>query len=152
MDEVFITISDTTFALIEERIKKIKRLFGEKQSNITSTDAFIETLLLKYIRDKDKEDNDTSDNSGTNWVTFRRENFTTIYHASNGKCFYCDKHLTRATATIDHKYAPIRGGQNTLINCALSCAWCNQDKGILTPDEYSYKQLTNKAKGINPPR
>ena len=114
-------------------------------------DFFINKVLIKYIKRVTEEVNRNSGNTGIAWRNFRKEYFDTIYRRDDKQCKYCTIYLSSQDATLDHILSPMRGGLNELSNMALACSWCNKDKGILTADEYRYKQLDNTCKGIYPP-
>lgn len=52
-----------------------------------------------------------------------------LFHRDNGKCQYCDIHLTKDVATIDHVLPVSKGGTTTWDNCVLCCKSCNSKKG-----------------------
>lgn len=61
----------------------------------------------------------------------------------NNRCAYCHADLTYARNeglciefTIDHILPRILGGTDDLENLALSCFTCNNDKGILTEEQF----------------
>lgn len=51
-----------------------------------------------------------------------------LLEAFDHKCFYCGTELTFDTATKDHLIPRINGGHHGLMNLALSCYRCNQEK------------------------
>jgi 5-methylcytosine-specific restriction endonuclease McrA len=55
------------------------------------------------------------------------------------KCAYCDE----PSETIDHVIPRHRGGTDDLSNLIGACAFCNQSKGALTPEEF---RLVREAK------
>lgn len=147
---VKISISDKTYSNLKLRLTELRLAYGNK-IGFKYTDDFAEHLLdshLEKIRNKKKSQHP---NTGTDWTAYRRLVFDVIYERDGGKCCYCSKSLTRTDATIDHIVPPIRGGQNMTENLCVACKWCNGDKGVLTAEEYHYKQLANAAKGIYPP-
>lgn len=119
-----------------------------KDRDITN---FINKLLVKYADKKEAELSQNIGNSGIVWMKFRKQYFNDIYIRDKGRCLYCTSRVKRDEATLDHCLSPLRGGLNTLENVVLSCHWCNQDKSILTVEEYAYKQLANANKGIYHP-
>lgn len=52
------------------------------------------------------------------------------------RCVYCNKELTIAQATLDHKYPLSRGGTNERNNLAIACRCCNSSKHDKTAEEY----------------
>lgn len=58
-----------------------------------------------------------------------------IFSASKGFCFYCGKHIHRATFTIDHVWPLSKGGTNILTNQVAACGPCNFEKGDSLPTE-----------------
>jgi HNH endonuclease len=57
-----------------------------------------------------------------------RENRLKIYERDNYKCTYCDKQLTRFTATLDHITPVSQGGDNSAENLKTACLQCNSRK------------------------
>lgn len=57
-----------------------------------------------------------------------RENRLKIYERDNYHCTYCDKQLTRFTATLDHVTPISEGGDNSYDNLKTSCLQCNSRK------------------------
>jgi len=52
-------------------------------------------------------------------------------------CTYCGKTITNPDDfTMDHKTPLARGGHTVLSNLTPACLHCNQEKGMLTADEY----------------
>ncbi|MGO9240839.1 MAG: HNH endonuclease [Bryobacteraceae bacterium] len=57
-----------------------------------------------------------------------RENRVKVFERDAYKCRYCDKQLTRFTATLDHVTPPGDGGDNSLGNLVTACLGCNSRK------------------------
>ncbi|SRR5258706_7633879 len=57
-----------------------------------------------------------------------RANRLKIYERDNYRCTYCDKQLTRFTATLDHVTAVSHGGDNSANNLKTACLQCNSRK------------------------
>jgi hypothetical protein len=57
-----------------------------------------------------------------------RENRIRVYERDGYKCRYCEKQLTRFTATLDHIKAVAEGGDNSFENLVTSCLSCNSRK------------------------
>ncbi len=57
-----------------------------------------------------------------------RENRLKIYERDNYRCTYCDKQLTRFTATLDHITPVGEGGDNSAENLTTACLQCNSRK------------------------
>ena len=57
-----------------------------------------------------------------------RENRTKIYERDLYKCRYCEKQLTRFTATLDHVRPVAEGGDNSFENLVTACLACNSRK------------------------
>jgi hypothetical protein len=57
-----------------------------------------------------------------------RENRIKVYERDDYKCRYCDKQLTRFTATLDHVRPVAEGGDNGLENLVTACLGCNSRK------------------------
>lgn len=60
---------------------------------------------------------------------------TDLFARDSGTCQYCEKKLTRETATVDHVMPRSRGGLTSWENCVISCNDCNCKKGNRTPGE-----------------
>jgi len=59
-----------------------------------------------------------------------------VIHARTGRCYLCEKALSLADATLDHKVPLSRGGDHSYENCDVACGVCNSRKGAMTPEEY----------------
>ncbi len=57
-----------------------------------------------------------------------RENRIKVYERDAYKCRYCEKQLTRFTATLDHVTPVAEGGDNGLENLVTACLGCNSRK------------------------
>jgi hypothetical protein len=57
-----------------------------------------------------------------------RENRIKVYERDGYKCRYCEKQLTRFTATLDHVRAVAEGGDNSFENLVTACLNCNSRK------------------------
>jgi hypothetical protein len=57
-----------------------------------------------------------------------RENRQKIYERDNYHCAYCNKQLTRFTATLDHITPVSEGGNNSAENLKTACLQCNSRK------------------------
>lgn len=57
-----------------------------------------------------------------------RENRLRVFERDGYKCFYCDKQLTRFSATLDHVHPVSEGGDNSLENLVTACLQCNARK------------------------
>jgi hypothetical protein len=57
-----------------------------------------------------------------------RENRVKIYERDNYHCSYCDKQLTRFTATLDHVTPVSEGGDNGAENLKTACLQSNSRK------------------------
>lgn len=65
----------------------------------------------------------------------------TLIHQQDGKCFYCDKSLTKELATIDHLLPISRGGTHHIGNLVAACEDCNLDKSDSTYEEYMAREV-----------
>ncbi len=59
-----------------------------------------------------------------------RENRIKIYERDNYHCKYCEKQLTRFTATLDHVHPVKSGGDNSYHNLVTCCLDCNSKKNM----------------------
>jgi hypothetical protein len=57
-----------------------------------------------------------------------RENRIRVYERDGYICRYCQKQLTRFTATLDHVKPVAEGGDNSLENLLTACLGCNSRK------------------------
>jgi len=57
------------------------------------------------------------------------ENREKVFERDRFKCHYCQKQLTRFTATLDHIQPVSRGGDNSLSNLVTACLHCNSRRG-----------------------
>jgi hypothetical protein len=57
-----------------------------------------------------------------------RENRMKVYERDGYSCRYCQKQLTRFTATLDHVKPIAEGGDNSLENLITACLGCNSRK------------------------
>jgi hypothetical protein len=57
-----------------------------------------------------------------------RESRIKVYERDAYKCRYCDKQLTRFTATLDHVTPVAEGGDNSFENLVTACLGCNSRK------------------------
>jgi len=64
-----------------------------------------------------------------------RENRIRVYERNAYKCRYCDKQLTRFTATLDH-VTPVAEGGNGFENLVTACLGCNSRKNKLPVGDF----------------
>ena len=57
------------------------------------------------------------------------ENRNKVFERDGYQCHYCQKQLTRFTATLDHIQPVSRGGDNSFTNLVTSCLHCNSRRG-----------------------
>jgi hypothetical protein len=76
------------------------------------------------------------------------ENRLRIFERDDYRCHYCQKQLTRFTATLDHIQPVSRGGDNSYENLVTACLHCNSRRGnravmdMYVEDSSSVKPLT----------
>ncbi len=58
-----------------------------------------------------------------------RENRLKIFERDAYKCHYCQKQLTRFSATLDHIQPVSKGGDNSFDNLVTGCLHCNSERG-----------------------
>jgi len=58
-----------------------------------------------------------------------QENRLKIFERDGYKCHYCQKQLTRFSATLDHIQPVSRGGDNSYENLTTACLHCNSERG-----------------------
>ena len=54
--------------------------------------------------------------------------------SKNAHCYWCDKPLTKETATLDHVIPISRGGLNNANNYVIACEPCNSGRGNSMPE------------------
>jgi hypothetical protein len=69
-----------------------------------------------------------------------RENRLKVYERDNYLCRYCNKQLTRFTATLDHVTPVAEGGDNTLGNLVTACLDCNSRKNVRPLGDFLVEQ------------
>lgn len=57
------------------------------------------------------------------------ENRLKVFERDNYRCHYCDKQLTRFTATLDHIQPVSEDGDNSYENLTTACLHCNSRRG-----------------------
>jgi CRISPR/Cas system Type II protein with McrA/HNH and RuvC-like nuclease domain len=57
------------------------------------------------------------------------ENRTRVFERDNYQCHYCNKQLTRFTASLDHIQPVSEGGDNSFDNLVTACLHCNSRRG-----------------------
>lgn len=69
-----------------------------------------------------------------------KENRLKVFERDSFKCYYCDKQLTRFSATLDHIQPISEYGDNSFDNLVTACLHCNSKRGakpvmnIIAPD------------------
>ncbi|MHC4697020.1 MAG: HNH endonuclease [Planctomycetota bacterium] len=58
-----------------------------------------------------------------------KENRKKVFERDGYKCRYCDKQLTRFSATLDHAQPVSEGGDNSYENLTTACLHCNSGRG-----------------------
>lgn len=149
--KAMITIKNEIIDRLEDRLNKLRKAFGYRGCQVKDVSELANLYLEKKLNSLDHKENIGNTNAGVSWKKFREIHFNEIYMRDKGRCVYCKKRLARDESTLDHDLPVIRNGASTIKNVLLSCTWCNGDKGLLTKEEYYYKQLHNAARGIYPP-
>lgn len=62
----------------------------------------------------------------------------------NGKCVYCDKHISKKQATLDHWVPKRDGGLGGPHNYVLACQPCNVRKGCTEGYVFKLGLMTSK--------
>ena len=57
------------------------------------------------------------------------ENRHKVFERDGYKCHYCEKQLTRFSATLDHIQPVSKGGDNSFENLVTACLHCNAERG-----------------------
>ena len=76
-------------------------------------------------------------------IRISREN---IYLRDQGRCGYCGRHMSRASATYDHVIPRAQGGQSSWGNLVLACVFCNKSKAARTPEQAGMRLRETPAK------
>ena len=68
-------------------------------------------------------------------------------------CTYCGKQITKPEDfTQDHQLPLSRGGKTEPSNLVPACMHCNEEKGMLTADEYmavlNYRKMKGEQNGM----
>lgn len=138
-------IEDNLIKQIEARVEEINTLFPQ---NPVTFKFLLNKIIHKYLERTKLKKNTTA---SAKWINFRKANGRRLWRENKHKCFYCQQVVTYDKITLDHKMPVGRGGRLLdLSNIVVACRWCNQDKDILSDEEYFYKQLVNASKGIKP--
>ncbi|TAL69161.1 MAG: HNH endonuclease [Bacteroidetes bacterium] len=58
-----------------------------------------------------------------------KENRLKVFERDSFKCHYCNKQLTRFSATLDHIQPVSEGGDNSFDNLVTACLHCNSKRG-----------------------
>ncbi len=58
-----------------------------------------------------------------------KENRYKVFERDSYKCYYCEKQLTRFSATLDHIQPVSKGGDNSFDNLVTACLHCNSKRG-----------------------
>jgi len=69
-----------------------------------------------------------------------------VYIRDEHKCQFCERHLGKNTATIDHIIPRSRGGNTSYENCVACCKPCNNKKGDKKPSEVGMLLLRKPKK------
>jgi len=81
----------------------------------------------KMKANKENQQTHTADENEADFYNVR-ENRLKIFERDEYLCKYCDKQLTRFTATLDHITPVSEGGDNTKDNLVTACLSCNSKK------------------------
>lgn len=91
----------------------------------------IESALSRYYNIKMSE---------YEYSKWRKLIFEEIYYRDGGMCLWCHQYISKEDATLDHLIPIGRGGKKLAKeNITICCQQCNNDKGMLLPEEYLYK-------------
>ncbi len=72
-----------------------------------------------------------------------RENRQKVYERDNYHCRYCQKQLTRFTATLDHVQPVAEGGDNSFGNLVTACLDCNSRKNVRPLGDFLAERVVN---------
>jgi 5-methylcytosine-specific restriction endonuclease McrA len=67
---------------------------------------------------------------------YTKQEWLQLLAAYRYRCAYCNRKLTRKTASADHVVPLGRGGTNWIANIVPSCLSCNQRKNFLTAKQF----------------
>lgn len=60
----------------------------------------------------------------------------TVIRLGEHRCALAGPHCTTVATTVDHWVPLASGGANAMVNLRAACERCNQDKGVMMPDEW----------------
>ncbi len=72
----------------------------------------------------------------THGSLWRRLYLGQLYRDQKGICYYCQRWIKRAAATIDHLTPLSRGGPDQPFNMCMACRKCNEEKDDMTAEEF----------------
>ena len=93
--------------------------------NLPEEVPFCEELMRKSV---EKEVDEIDTNKELDYYNVQ-ENRLKIFERDGYKCYYCQKQLTRFSATLDHIQPVSRGGDNSYENLTTACLQCNSERG-----------------------
>lgn len=76
-----------------------------------------------------------------------------LYEKQRGKCPYCGDSLYDLAVTdgdnlaVDHIVPFSKGGESTLSNYAIACAWCNRRKRTQSAEDFREQMRTYRENG-----
>jgi HNH endonuclease len=73
------------------------------------------------------------------------ENRLKVFERDGYKCHYCNKQLTRFSATLDHIQPVSKGGDNSYHNLVTACLHCNSERGNKPIMDFVVNPLTKNT-------
>lgn len=116
---------------LSKKYRELAKVLSIRYQKKLKPNFFIERALNHYYNKKIQE---------TEFKKWRYEIFDEIYERDGGMCLWCHQYITKKQATLDHLTPTGRGGRRiSKANVTICCHQCNNDKGMLLPEEYLYK-------------
>lgn len=78
---------------------------------------------------------------GKKFSAYKKYSRIGAYYRDNGKCQYCNIHVSKNKFEIDHIVPESKGGKTNFLNCVTACHKCNHSKGDRTLEEWGRKLL-----------
>lgn len=100
----------------------------------------------------DKNNNKAYEKGGILYVdgdiSFENLMYHLVHFSKNKKkCYYCGKKLHAKIRSVDHKIPKYWGGISIPDNMAFSCRKCNEEKAILTAEQYeTFRNISEDKK------
>lgn len=131
------SVAQISYAKVSDTLKNLESFGAIRKENDPNRDGTLYRVMLpeeieacQQYRHKINKENSVSAKIVDLTADYYnvRENRLKVYEKDDYKCKYCDKQLTRFTATLDHIKPVAEGGDNGLENLVTACLDCNSRK------------------------